>query len=1128
MRHHTAIAAGAALALLAFGATSASAAAPTIIGTAISSPTTSTVTLEAEINPQGKATLYHFEYDTLEYETGEGPHGTSTPTGKIVAGGSAVRVSEPIEGLTPGTAYHFRAVATNGKTVSDATVGPDRAFATHAAPLEGLPDERAYEQVTPVNKDGGDVTGPLTFVKASPGGQGITFLSSTGVPGAEGAQNLALYLASRSEGGWSTQGLLPAADAGQKARVIGWLPDLSETFGMPTRLDDPPGTALLARSSAGGSLTPVVPYTAGATYSFAGSSADGSEVVFESTAKLDTAPAGIEGVSNVYAWDRASGKLSLASVLNEEEAPSPKGSFAGPYDWVRGTTKATLTEGGAARQYYTQDEHAVAADGSVYFTAAGTGQLYLRRNPTAKQSELDENGDCTEAALACTVRISESRKKNGGGPSGTDSAGPAPAAFMAAGTDGSSAIFTSSEMLTNDAKTGPEQAAPAIGRAVAEDGSELKPGFLPQAAIGVAVDGTHIYWANPSKGTIGRAELDGTQANPEFVSDAGAPRYVAVDENHVYWTNAANGKDGEGTIGRAKLGAVEAEEEEPEFIAGKVEIAPGKFENVISNPQGIAVDGTHIYWANAGESNPTRAIGQAGIGGDPESVDRDFIELVFGGEIPQGVALDAGHVYWTVNEDNGFIDSAALGGGEEKSIFLGEGGSKVQGIAVDAGHVYWAARGEGAIGRANLELKEVQHKFIEVEGKLTGAAVDGSHLYWSVNGDTVPNPGNDLYRFNAKAPAGERLTDLTPDPDPADLNGAEVQGVLGASDDGSYVYFAANGDLDGEEGPATAGDCRGRLGSTSGSCNLYLWHEGDGSSFIARLDGGGSSLEAGAANWAATPTGVYKTLAFQKTARVSPDGRTLLFSSERQLGGYDNEGKAELYRYHIGDPGPTCVSCNPTGAPPVGAARLGTIIPTVISPQPPAAVLPRNLAAGGDRVFFETSDALLAGDTNGEAGCPPVGSESQSFAACQDVYEWEAMGSGTCQSASENGGCLYLLSTGKSPEPSFFADASLSAKDAFLFTREGLVGQDKDELIDVYDARVRGGIPSQSKPPSAICEGIEACRPHPSAPPASESPSSAGFSGPPNPRPTRPHRKGKKKHHKKKHHRAHAKPGAGR
>jgi hypothetical protein len=111
---------------------------------------------------------------------------------------------------------------------------------------------------------------------------------------------------------------------------------------------------------------------------------------------------------------------------------------------------------------------------------------------------------------------------------------------------------------------------------------------------------------------------------------------------------------------------------------------------------------------------------------------------------------------------------------------------------------------------------------------------------------------------------------------------------------------------------------------------------------------------------------------------------------------------------------------------------------------------------------------------------------------------WEANNTGSCKSTLHGGGCLSLLSTGKSANPSFFGDASASGDDAFLVTSERLVGQDQDQLFDVYDARIGGGLLSQSQPPPLICTGIEACLGSPPAPSVIESPGSAAFSGPGN------------------------------
>jgi hypothetical protein len=514
------------------------------------------------------------------------------------------------------------------------------------------------------------------------------------------------------------------------------------------------------------------------------------------------------------------------------------------------------------------------------------------------------------------------------------------------------------------------------------------------------------------------------------------------------------------------------------------------------------------------------------------------------------VALSPTHDYFTVisgaaEEGGAFVWRVPLVGGGEDHVFIANT-SKVRGIAVDASNVYWAAQAEEAIGRIPIAdfpplggceaVPSCNKAFTSVPGALNGLAVDASHLYWSVNGESPTNPGNDLYRYEPNfVQPGEAgaLTDLTPDS--AAENGAEVQGVLGVSGDGSHAYFIANAVLDSAE-EATPGNCRGTVVSTSGSCNLYLWEEGGPITYVARLKGGDLPTS-DQANWVGTPLGVFGSNGSyeEKTARLSEDGATLLFRSTEKLSEYDNEGVPELYRFAVGDSkGLRCVSC--AGGQAGKGPRLGSNSFPGMGPLGAIPSTSRNLSADGAKVFFETTEALLPADTNGAEECPLTLVER----ACMDTYEWEAPEAGSCKETSPNynplnGGCIYLISSGKSELPSMLADASESGNDVFFFTRQSLVGQDEDELQDVYDARVGGGLASQNPPPANPCEGPEACHGPASPPPVESTAGGATFVGPGNPAPKHKAQKGKKhkvkkhkKHKKHKHKQAQAKGRASR
>ena len=131
----------------------------------------------------------------------------------------------------------------------------------------------------------------------------------------------------------------------------------------------------------------------------------------------------------------------------------------------------------------------------------------------------------------------------------------------------------------------------AIGRAN-NDGSNPQPNFISGAgdlAFGLAVNDNFIYWTGPFTG-IGRATLGGLNPNTSFIR-VPALQSPAVDGNYIYWPNAAcNGLTCSSTIGRASLNGTGANQS---FIAGAPNPEGGQ------NVQGVAVDDTYVYWPNA-------------------------------------------------------------------------------------------------------------------------------------------------------------------------------------------------------------------------------------------------------------------------------------------------------------------------------------------------------------------------------------------------------------------------------------------------------------------------------------------------------------------------------------------------
>lgn len=363
------------------------------------------------------------------------------------------------------------------------------------------------------------------------------------------------------------------------------------------------------------------------------------------------------------------------------------------------------------------------------------------------------------------------------------------------------------------------------------------------------------------------------------------------------------------------------------------------------------------------------------------------------------------------------------------------------------------------------------------------ASADASRIFFLDRGHLTPESssgGEDLYEYDANAPAGRRLTDLSVDGNSGEP--AEVKTVIGASEDGTYVYFVASGVL--------------APGARTGALNLYVSHEG-----VTKLV-------------ASVPSEDSDFLASEHLfARVSPNGEWLAFMSRADLTGYDTRDAvsghpdAEVYLYGASSGRLECASCNPTGARPVGVdIRYEGLVVTdglgggwvAANVTPWLTVKPFGIYVGtfyqprylsdSGRLFFDSADALVSQDVNG----------------AEDVYEYEPAGAGNCspssaQFAPRSNGCVGLVSGGTSPAESGFLDASESGGDVFFITQAQLAPQDYDTAYDVYDAQEctsGSSCPPVPAPQPSPCETEASCRAAPSPQPALYgAPASATFTG---------------------------------
>lgn len=335
-----------------------------------------------------------------------------------------------------------------------------------------------------------------------------------------------------------------------------------------------------------------------------------------------------------------------------------------------------------------------------------------------------------------------------------------------------------------------------------------------------------------------------------------------------------------------------------------------------------------------------------------------------------------------------------------------------------------------------------------------GASEDGSKVFFTSQQKLLTGAaGRSLYEYNFDGEPGKQVTLVAPN----------VLGVARISEDGSRVYFVAEGD----------------------ALELYDTQTGL-TTHVAALS---PSDEADWKNFDSRPV------------QATPDGRFLVFLSSADLtGSEDTSTTAQLFEYDAQENTLVRISRGQNGFNNNGNTTLEADAATIPSPDftssNPAAA-GSNLAVSEDgSVAFMSADGLTpqAADNSviAERLVCVLGEEFQQLCEEQlppaqfpeyytlvrtyakNVYEYRPLDGNIAD------GNVYLISdardlaigpTGRSAVELNGMDSS--GGDIFFQTADALVPQDTDTQIDLYDARVGGGFPGLSS--SASCIG-DACQ----------------------------------------------------
>ncbi len=474
---------------------------PSIDSASAGNLSSGSVDLHAAIDPHAAQTSYRFEYGTsTAYGTG-----VPAPDGSIAAGLSDRTVTQHVTGLQMNTTYHWHVIARN---VAGITTGTDHTFIYDTIEA-GLPDNRAYEMVTPPQKNGAliGVVFAGTGIQLAENGSRVIAPSVQCFAGAEACNASRIiqgdpFAFTRTDGSWVASALAPPAtqfDGNSPRRVSADAGTALFSAATPPAGEDD----WVARQPNGPvvNIGPVTPPSAGALGQAAQemrATANLSHVVYELSFE-DL------GRKDLWPFD-ATTTGGLTSSLYEyvgdgNAAPVLVGVSGGPGSTdLIGTCGITLY-GDAPGDSFNYNPLSTDGD-TVFFTV----------NACASGSGVNTGVPVPADALYARIDGSRTVLISGRSPLGCKSpvclgSSPSKAEFLGASQDGSRAFFTSTQQLTDDASDGSQNLYEYdFSRSAGDNlvtvsaGDTSGGGPQVQGVEAISSDGSHVYFT--AKGVL--------------------------------------------------------------------------------------------------------------------------------------------------------------------------------------------------------------------------------------------------------------------------------------------------------------------------------------------------------------------------------------------------------------------------------------------------------------------------------------------------------------------------------------------------------------------------------------------------------------------------------------------------
>jgi hypothetical protein len=553
--------------------------------------TPSAAALRAEINPLGAETGYRFEYIAeatylANIAAAKDPFTNSVKVpvalAPIGSGSSPIAVVQHLIGLQANTPYRYRATATSSPGGTVTTLAKPFATREPAGAFQ-LPEGRAWEIVSPVDKGGGSIQGPERnfgggAFQAAPDGNTFTYSSAASFAGGVGAPPASQYVAHRGGSGWQSENITTALLSGSYG---------NEPDGVPYRLFSSGISAGLlsngerCRGEAGGQCPVANPPLSGSgapagyrDYYLRSNATGGYQALVKSTDIVHSSLSAEEFELTLAGAnpDLSAVVLSSCAALtaNAVEIPAAGGCNQGEQNLYRWTAAGLslvnllpAASGGTPGAVLAAASGAVSADGSrIYFSELEDGGLYLRDGSQSKLLPETAGGGAvfqvgsSDGRFAFFLKGGHLYRYDATSGASTDlTPGGEVLGVFGAAADGSSVYFRDSagirewtgsgtiEIFSSPTAANSSDYPPATGTArVSPDGTHLV--FLSDAEL-TTYDNrgeTELYLVGPAasggKPSIACVSCRPTGERPQ--GDASIPGAFANGSTHAYKPRAMN------------------------------------------------------------------------------------------------------------------------------------------------------------------------------------------------------------------------------------------------------------------------------------------------------------------------------------------------------------------------------------------------------------------------------------------------------------------------------------------------------------------------------------------------------------------------------------------------------------